>query len=95
MEILICLGAEDGPSTGAPAYPDEQPDLHGEPVWGVYEVRQDDESAEWEYTHVAHGLTLAEALRACDEGYPERASWGRPGTSAIECGAQPSSYSNV
>ena len=70
MEILICLGAEDGPSTGTPVYPDDRPDLHGERVWGVYEVRQDDDSGEWEFTTVVHGVTLAGAVRACDEGYP-------------------------
>jgi hypothetical protein len=61
MDIIICLGDEDGPSTGTPVYPDDRPDLRDEPVWGVYTVVQDEDTAEWDFTPIAHGLTLAEA----------------------------------
>jgi hypothetical protein len=70
MDILICLGAEDGPSTGTPVYPDDRPDLHDERVWGVYQVGTDEDSGEWEFTTVAHGVTLASAQAASDEDYP-------------------------
>ena len=61
MDILICLGSHDGPSTGTPVYPDDRPDLHADPVWGVYSVEVDEDSGEWEFTTIAYGLTLAEA----------------------------------
>jgi hypothetical protein len=58
---IICLGADDGPSTGTPVYPEDRPDLHDEPVWGVYDVEQDEDTAEWSFDTIAYDLTLAEA----------------------------------
>lgn len=70
MDIIVCIGDENGPTTGTPVYPDDDSKRKDEPIWRVYEVTTDPDDGEWEYLPLTDDLTMEAALDVAGEQYP-------------------------